>query len=75
MPNKHFINSLNTLLHDNNSYDLDLTFNIQQHIIHISSITDEMYEIDLLDQNYELIASVNNITHNLIPQTVNYLLQ
>ncbi|MDP3588891.1 MAG: hypothetical protein Q8R58_12660 [Sulfuricurvum sp.] len=60
---------------DNQSNDLNCTFDVQNQKIHISMQSNDAYEINLLDQNYELLASVNNITHNILFNTIKYLLK
>lgn len=73
MTNKHFINKLISLSYDTN--DFDWTFNLQNHKINIVMTSNDTYEINLLDQNYELVATVESITLNIIPQTIKIILK
>lgn len=60
---------------NNQPNDLNCTFDVHYQKIHISTQSNDTYEINLLDQNYELLATVNNITCNLLSNTIKYLLK
>lgn len=54
---------------------LNCILDVQNKKIHICMQSNNTYEINLLDQNYELLATVNNITHNILFNTIKYMLK